>query len=111
MVRNNKTEPVENGLSKEKERDVMYNRFAKGESFMDITREELKGFGFLVSGVTLFVYTLGFFQILNWVIMAAGIILIIYGANKSNLWSKVKFSYNYIRQNFFSKKKNNLDEN
>ena len=109
MIRNQKSESVENGISKD--RDILYSSSVKGESFMDITREELKGFGFLVSGLTLFVYTLGFFQILNWVIMAAGIILTIYGANKSNLWSKIKFSYNYIRQNFFKKKKANLDEN
>lgn len=66
----------------------------------ELNMEELKNFGILATGVLLFIYSLGYLQILNWAIMAAAVFFMFYGAIQVSLWSKIVDSYKYIRSLF-----------
>lgn len=83
-----------------------YKKNSYAEQYMNnINMKEIKGAGFLVSGLLLFLYAWGVLPILNWAIMAAGVFFIVYGANQVKLWDKMVIGYEYIKS-MFAKNKN-----
>ena len=62
-----------------------------------ISNEEVKGLGLLGAGSLLFVYTLGFFPALNWVVMAAAVALAFYGARSAHVWDRISQGYEYLK--------------
>lgn len=64
---------------------------------------EFKGLLTLAGSLLLLAHTLGYFPILNWALMAAAVAGIFYGANSSNVWSKIKQAAEYIKNAASSK--------
>ncbi len=48
-------------------------------------KEEIKGYGLVVGGILLFIYTLGALQFLNYIVAAGALVMIFFGAKKANL--------------------------
>ncbi len=80
-----------------------------------IDMSELRGFGYLLGGMLLFLYPLRLFPMLNsalnWAFMVAGIVAAVYGANNAQLWQKVVSAYNYVKSIFTSDKRDTLGSN
>lgn len=87
-----------NGLDK----DVQITT-TKTAKVLGISTQELQGYAFLTVGILLFIHTLGYFQVLNWILMAGAIALIVYGAKLANLWQRTKEVYQYLHQKFAKK--------
>lgn len=68
------------------------------------TQQQVRGYLLIAGGVILFFYTFGFLApLLNWVIRAASVALIIYGAGKVNLLEKAQNLISYIQKKFTKK--------
>jgi hypothetical protein len=70
---------------------------------LGISTEEFQGYAFLTGGILLFIHTLGYFEVLNWFLMASAVALIIYGAKLANLVQRTKELYQYLRKKFAKK--------
>jgi len=96
-------ESTSNGYAHDIDTDLGSKVESKVMEMANMASPELRGYLTLGSGLVLLAHTLGYFPLLNWALMAASIAAIFYGANSSNVWSKMKQAAGYVKNMSSSK--------
>ncbi len=97
-----KTEQYQNGAAKDIIHDVE-KVGRKTASALGLGSEELQGYAFLTAGTLLFLHTLGYFAILNWILMVGAIALMLYGAKLVDLLEKSQEVFFFLKDKFTKK--------
>jgi hypothetical protein len=75
-----------NGIDKNKKQEESYNYY----NMNNMTKEEIYGYLFILSGSLLLLYTLNLLPVLKYGIIASSILLITWGAYKANIYHTIK---------------------
>lgn len=99
-------ETTSNGYAHDYTRDMEQTaerRVKEMASMANKLSPEARGLGILAGGLGLLAYTLGYFSIFNYALMAVAIAAIAYGATTSHIWTKIMQGYEYLKNTFFGK--------